>query len=139
MPRTHIPSALRRLVIERSHECCEYCLLPRNDAAYSHEIDHIRAVKHKGETVADNLVLACFECNRYKGSDLSAIDPADEVLVSLFNPRTQVWAEHFRLVRALIIGQTPTGRATVDLLRLNSEPRLELRQALIVSRRFPPP
>jgi len=139
MARVHIPAPLRRLIIARARGCCEYCLLPQDEAEYPHEIDHLIALKHSGETVSDNLVLACLKCNRRKGSDLSAIDPIDKVLVPLFNPRAEVWTEHFRLVGALIIGQTPTGRATVNLLQLNSEVRLERRQAMIEAGRYPPP
>ncbi len=139
MPRVHIPAPLRRSAIARARGCCEYCLLPGDDAEYPHEIDHLIALKHGGETTSENLVLACLKCNRRKGSDLSAIDPIDQVLVPLFNPRTQVWAEHFRLVGALIIGQTPIGRATVNLLQLNSEVRLERRQAVIAAGRYPLP
>ena len=87
MPRVHIPASLRRFVIERAQGCCEYCLLPDADAEYPHEIDHVIAVKHGGKTVGDNLALACLKCNRNKGSDVSAIDPIDELLVPLFNPR----------------------------------------------------
>jgi hypothetical protein len=139
MPRIRIPASLRRLVIERARECCEYCLLHLIDAEYAHEIDHLIAIKHGGKTIIENLVFACFKCNRRKGSDLSAIDPIDKVLVPLFNPRTQVWAEHFTLVGAFIVGQTQVGRATVALLELNSDARLERRQALMDAGHYPPP
>ena len=138
MPRVHIPASLRRFVIERAQGCCEYCLLPDADAEYPHEIDHVIAVKHGGKTVGDNLALACLKCNRNKGSDVSAIDPIDEVLVPLFNPRTQIWVEHFSLVGPLLIGKSRSGRATVNFLRLNSELRVERRQALIEAGLYPP-
>ncbi|WP_408103981.1 HNH endonuclease [Tolypothrix campylonemoides] len=31
------------------------------------------AVKHGGETTAENLALSCLSCNRYKGSDFATI------------------------------------------------------------------
>ena len=138
MPRVHIPAPLRRLVSERARGCCEFCLLPEDETEYPHEIDHLLALKHGGETINDNLALACFKCNRNKGSDLAAIDPIDKLLVPLFNPRTEVWTEHFKLVGTLIVGLTPAGRATVNLLKLNSELRLERRQAMIEAGRYPP-
>lgn len=138
MPRAYIPTQLRRLVIERARECCEYCLLHQADAAYPHEIDHLIALKHGGLTILLNLVYACLKCNRKKGSDLSAIDPIDGVLVPLFNPRVQDWSEHFTLAGAFIVGQTQTGRATVNLLQLNEETRLERRRALMMAGRYPP-
>ena len=131
MSRIAIPAALRRLVTERAGGRCEYCLIHQDDTPFTHHVDHLTPLKHGGQTIESNLALACLECNRYKGSDLTAIDPADGAVVLLFNPRTQVWIEHFRLEGARIVGQTPAGRATVVLLRLNDPARLIRRQALI--------
>ena len=52
-------------------------------------------------------------------------------MVPLFNPRQHMWDEHFRLNGALITGQTPIGRATVRLLDMNEESRLDMRQELL--------
>ena len=139
MSRFHIPAQLRRLGIGRAQGCCEYCLLPQEDADFPHEVDHVVALKHGGLTVSENLALACLKCNRYKGSDLTAIDPVDGVIVPLFNPRTQVWDEHFALDGALMIGLTQTGRATVALLRMNDPVRVNQRQQLMEAGRYPPP
>lgn len=139
MPRPHIPIALRRLVTERARECCEYCLVHQDERPESHQLDHLIALKHGGQTVDDNLALACAICNHYKGSDLSSIDPMEGMVVPLFNPRTQNWDDHFQLSGARIIGLTPTGRATVELLRLNEDERSATRQALIEAGRYPPP
>jgi hypothetical protein len=44
---TSRPTAeLRRQVIERAANCCEYCLLPQDLAAFSHQVDHVIAEKH---------------------------------------------------------------------------------------------
>ncbi|HQE92523.1 MAG TPA: hypothetical protein PLH19_09455 [Anaerolineae bacterium] len=42
----------------------------------------------------------------------------------LFNPREQVWTEHFHWIDngLRIEGLTPTGRATVQLLHLDDDP-----------------
>jgi len=138
MSRIYIPAALRRLVFERAEGKCEYCLLHQDDGPFSHQIDHLISLKHGGQTTSDNLALACFECNRYKGSDLTAIDPATREIMSLFNPRSEAWMDHFVLKEAQIIGQTPTGRATVVLLRLNDRRRVIQRQVLIDVGRYPP-
>lgn len=138
MARTPIPSALRRLVIERAQGRCEYCLLHQDDAEAPHQIDHLIALKHEGQTVSENLALACQLCNRHKGSDLAAIDPSDGQVVQLFNPRMQSWGEHFQLSGASIAGLTPSGRATVKRLRLNDESRLIDRQTLMETGRYPP-
>lgn len=136
MPRIHITLPLRRLVIERAQERCEYCLLHKDDAEYPHEIDHLIAVKHGVLTAQENLVLACLKCNRHKGSDLSAIDPIDLVTVPLFNPRKQVWSEHFAFAGVYLVGQTQIGRATAALLRLNDPARIRRRLALLEAGRF---
>ena len=138
MSRVHIPAPLRKLVIERANGRCEYCLVHQDDSPFTHHLDHLIALKHGGQTIESNLALACLDCNRYKGSDLTTIDPADGSVVSIFNPRTQAWREHFALEGARIAGQTPTGRATANLLRLNDPARLIQRQALLEAKRYPP-
>jgi len=135
--RKRVPAALRRLVRERARERCEYCLLAETHAFFSHEPDHIIAEKHRGKTTADNLALACFDCNRFKGSDIASIDPATGSLVALFNPRTQVWSEHFRIKSGKIIPLTAIGRATATLLKFNLAERLEVREILCKSGRYP--
>lgn len=130
MSITHIPTALRRLVVKRAGNRCEYCLLPADIAFFPHEVDHVIAEKHGGQTAADNLAFACWRCNRHKGSDLGSFDPQTQTFSLLFNPRRQFWAEHFALQGEQIIGLTPEGRATVSLLRLNSAERLAERRSL---------
>lgn len=130
MSLSYIPIELRRLVVERAGEHCEYCLLPVSVAFFPHEIDHVIAEKHGGVTAAENLAFTCWRCNRHKGSDLGSFDPHTHVFVFLFNPRTQLWSTHFAFHGEHMVGLTPEGRATVYLLRLNSEERLAERQRL---------
>ena len=125
-----ISAALRRQVRERARERCEYCLLAEVQAFFPHEPDHIIALKHGGETVPENLALACFDCNRFKGSDIAGIDPISGTVTALFNPRTERWADHFRLRNGRIDPLTPVGRATERLLRFNLPPRVLARQAI---------
>lgn len=121
---TYVPAALRREVVERAENRCEYCLLPAEVAFYPHEVDHVIAEKHGGATDISNLAFACWRCNRHKGTDLTSFDPQTQRLNPLFNPRAQVWSENFAYEGERIIGLTPEGRTTVTLLRLNSEARL---------------
>jgi hypothetical protein len=137
MPTTYIPAELRRLVIERANNCCEYCLIHQDDCSATLQVDHILALKHGGQTISENLALACQLCNRYKGSDFATIDRATGEVVFLFNPRTQIWSEHFQLSGAGIVGLTQIGRATVILLQMNDEARIEDRQDLIDAGRYP--
>jgi len=62
-----------------------------------HEPDHIIAKKHGGETALGNLANACFDCNRFKGSDIASLDPLTQDLVPLYNPRVALWRDHFVL------------------------------------------
>ena len=76
------------------------------------------------------LALACPDCNAHKGPNLTSIDLETGRLVALFNPRQDMWSEHFSLEGPIIIGRTPVGRATVRLLYMNEEVRLEMRWRL---------
>jgi hypothetical protein len=128
---SYISSALKKLVVDRANGRCEYCLLPNLVTYYPHEVDHIQAEKHEGETVAENLCLSCSQCNRHKGSDLASIDKVTGDIVLLFNPRKDQWNEHFQLRDAYIEGTTPKGRATARLLHFNDDEQMNLREELI--------
>ena len=133
MTRARISAALRREVRERAKERCEYCLLAESQVFDPHEPDHLIALQHGGETSSANLALACFDCNRFKGTNIASLDPLTGELVALFNPRTHSWSEHFQLKSFRIIPLTATGRATERLLRLNLPRRLEHREKWIES------
>ncbi len=92
-------------------------------------VEHIRPKKHRGDDHPDNLGLACIDCNLHKGSDVAGYDPATGALTELFHPRRHVWTEHFEWDGVFIVGKTAVGRTTVEVLRLNSEERLQLRSA----------
>ena len=131
------PSAeLRRLVIDRAGDRCEYCLIPQLLVASSHQVDHIIAEKHGGQTSSNNLALSCSLCNLRKGSDIATLAPETGTLTRLFNPRDQSWREHFRCEDGEIQGLTETGRTTAHFLKLNSiervAERIELAKAGIV-------
>jgi HNH endonuclease len=134
---TYLSTSLRQLVSQRASGACEYCRIHQAFSIYSHEIDHVIALKHGGESTDDNLVLACLPCNRHKGSDLTSIDPLRGVITPLFNPRTQIWLEHFQLEGGLIVGITAIGQTTIFLLQINETSRLQLRQALVTQRLYP--
>jgi hypothetical protein len=132
-----ITASLRRLVVQRASEMCEYCRIHQTFSIYSHEIDHVIALKHGGQTVPENLVLACLPCNRHKGSDLTSLDPITGKITPLFNPRIQVWSEQFELEAGFIKGLNATGRTTLFLLKINEAKRLRLRQALASQGLYP--
>jgi hypothetical protein len=127
----YVPAAIRRQVYARAQGKCEYCLLPQATVAHPHESDHIVPVQHGGETTAENLALACMRCNRHKGPNVGSYDPAGGQLVAFFNPRTQMWREHFGLDGGQIVPLTAAGRVTVKILQLNDPRRVAEREALI--------
>jgi HNH endonuclease len=133
----YITVALRKLVIDRAQGKCEYCRIHQDFSIYTHEVDHVVAIKHGGETIAENLVLSCLPCNRHKGSDLTSIDPITGEITPLFNPRIHDWLKHFKLERGYILGQTSLGRTSIFLLRLNDPTRVQIRQALIQQKIYP--
>ena len=132
-----VPEALRLAVRQCAQGRCEYCLIHESDFFFTHEPDHIIAAQHGGLPVAENLALACVRCNRRKGTNLSSVDPDSGAVVPLFHPRRNVWSEHFVPEGPRIVGLTPTGRATVFLLQLNSEERLRRRRRLQREGRYP--
>ena len=77
-----------------------------------------------------NLAEACPDCNAKKGTNLTTISPDSNKIVPLFNPRMHVWADHFAMVGAEIVGLTEIGRATVRLLDMNEDERVVMRAEL---------
>lgn len=135
---TYVSAELRRFVIERAGNCCEYCRLSQEDHLFAFHIEHIIAEKHRGSSTEDNLCLSCPACNGFKGSDVGSMDwEGSGKFVMLYNPRQQVWDDHFRLNKAHIESLTPEGRVTAFLLRLNSPRRLKERSLLISLNRYP--
>ncbi len=130
MSVTYIPTALRNSVYKRADGRCEYCRISEAVSFAKHQIDHIIAEKHGGQTVEENMALSCALCNKYKGSDLTSIDGKTGAIVPLFNPRKDVWSEHFKIENETFIGLTLNARATIQLLQINNSVRIEERRIL---------
>jgi hypothetical protein len=81
-------------------------------------------------TEPDNLALACNYCNFHKGPNIAGLDPDSGQLVPLSHPRQDHWSEHFAWEGTVIVGRTPIGRATVQLLAMNAWERVEVRNNL---------
>ncbi len=126
---------LRALVRSRARETCEYCRLRQRDLPFPpFHAEHIVPRQHGGTDEEANLALACHHCNLHKGPNLTGIDTATDQITPLFNPRTQVWNEHFAWSGVNIIGRTPVGRATVAVLAMNAARQLQLRSELAARR-----
>ena len=137
MSVTYIAADLRRLVVARAEEICEYCLIAEDDTFFGCEADHIISEKHGGSTDVDNLAYACVFCNQAKGSDIGSIHWETNAFVRFFNSRVDRWAEHFQLVGNEIRGLTPIGMVTARILAFNAGDRLLERKTLQSMGRFP--
>jgi hypothetical protein len=137
MPR--ISKILREQITRRANGLCEYCQTSQ-DIVIEMEIDHIVPVSAGGTDTAENLCLTCVSCNHFKRDFLAGNDPLTEEEARLFNPRTQSWHEHFEWQQGgiSIAGLTPTGRATVERLRMNREVIIKARRRWIKARWHPP-
>ena len=128
MPREYIPAALRRLVMDRARGYCEYCRSSGRFALESMEIEHIMPVSRGGETVADNLALACHGCNNHKQSRTEGIDSVSQASISLYHPREMEWNEHFAWSedKTTAIGLTAIGKVTIEACETESIPSVRL-------------
>lgn len=140
MPKQYITAKMKRSVITRAQDHCEYCRSQVRFAMQSFNIEHIKPLYEGGKTTLNNLALACEGCNSHKHTKTKALDPISEELVPLFHPRRQQWSEHFawNADSTLIIGLTPTGRATVEALKMNRKGVVNLRRMLYIMGEHPP-
>lgn len=63
---TYVPAPLRRQVVERAGDRCEYCRFPQSFTLLAFEMEHIISEKHGGTTSLENLALACPYCTAPK-------------------------------------------------------------------------
>ena len=71
----YVPADLRRRVREHFSSCCAYCHTAERLTVATFEVEHILPRSSGGETVFENLCLACPTCNRFKATRTKAIDP----------------------------------------------------------------
>lgn len=128
---SRISEEIRQLVRERAGDRCEYCLRPNLVTIYGYHVDHVIPIRHGGSSRPENLAWACFECNVTKGRDIASYDPVTGALTPLFNPRTQVWSEHFAYRGPVLVGKTAVGRVTIQVLDLNQIDTLDTRAMLM--------
>lgn len=126
-----ISDSIRDNVRKRANERCEYCLRPDFVDTYTPQVDHIRPRKHDGADTLNNLAWACFHCNNAKGSDMGSYDEITDELTPFFNPRTQMWDDHFEIIEGVIAGTTAVGRVTVRLFQMNHPKMIDIRRDLI--------
>lgn len=140
MSRVYISEYLRDRVREQAGNRCGYCLSRQKYVWGVLEVEHIIPLKAGGANTEENLWLACRPCNSSKSNRITAEDPVTNQNTTLFNPRTQLWWDHFSWNEngTRIIGLTSTGRATVIALRLNDSRRVAMRKLWVEVGWHPP-
>jgi hypothetical protein len=141
MARFYIPVEIERRVRKDAQNRCGYCLSPQRLVMARLEIEHIIPIAKGGSNDESNLWLACPICNRYKSDKTTGTDAETGEIIKLFNPRIQVWFEHFFWTEdgLQIVGKTPTGRATVKALHLSDDAdALEVRSYWVLAGWHPP-
>lgn len=137
---SYIADKIKQQVRKRSNGYCEYCYASMSFSPTQFDIDHILPVSLGGKSELSNLAIACGECNGHKHSKTHFIDPITLSKTRLFHPRQDYWPKHFQWNEdySLIVGITPTGRATTDLLEMNREGNVNLRFLLQLVGLHPP-
>ena len=140
MSKIPVPSELRQKISHLFRYRCSYCQTQQELTGAMLTIDHIIPESLGGKTMAENLCLACWDCNRIKHNRVAAVDPLTSRTIPLFHPQRQHWSEHFSWDNQgiRIVGQTPTGRATVLALRLNRRSLVQARRKWVQAGWHPP-
>lgn len=126
------------IVVSRAGHICEYCHAPDSAFNFPFEVDHFIPLSRGGTKDLENLVLACRACNAYKAFHQSGLVEREET-ERLFNPRRDIWEEHFQFnpVTFAIEGLTEIGRGTINRLQMNNLPQLKARLLWIQFGIFP--
>ncbi|TAG92830.1 MAG: HNH endonuclease [Oscillatoriales cyanobacterium] len=135
-----ISEQVKAIIRAQSQNRCGYCRSLQMYVLGILEIDHIIPKAVGGTDNEENLWLACSLCNNYKGIQTDALDVVTQTRVTLFNPRTQQWSEHFVWSEegTEIRGVTDCGRATVTALQLNNNIAVTVRRQWVSAGWHPP-
>ncbi|MCE9547901.1 MAG: HNH endonuclease [Planctomycetia bacterium] len=127
-----------RLVRQRAADRCEYCLMHQSLQGATFHVEHVVPRAKDGPSTAENLAWSCPGCNLHKSDRTMVVDPQTGSGVPLFNPRNDIWQEHFSIRDFEIVGLTEIGRAAVVSLDFNHARRIQIRKAETLFGLFPP-
>ncbi len=132
-------SLRQRLRITANYRC-GYCQTQERVSGVPLTIEHLFPVALGGTDDELNLWLSCRLCNEAKSMLIEAIDTITGGVAPLFNPRLQLWSQHFvwDSFNTQMLGLTPTGRATILTLDLNSTFRISSRILWVEAGLHPP-
>jgi hypothetical protein len=136
----YISVELKRRIRNHFTDFCGYCRTAEALTVSTFEFEHIIPLSVGGETVFENLCLACPSCNRYKATRQTVIDPNTQQEVELFHPQQELWKEHFAWSDdgTEIVGITPVGRATISALKMNRPQLTRVRKMWVKMGEHPP-
>jgi len=118
-----IDDTTKEFIRRRANYLCEYCHSPERICTTRFTVDHVIPKSVGGQDKVENLALACRRCNERRYNFVAGFDQETQAVVALFNPRQQLWSEHFiwSANGKIINGITATGRSTCKRLDLNDE------------------
>jgi HNH endonuclease len=131
--RRKFSAADKESVSRRAAGICEYCQMPENFNTDTFEMEHITALANNGTNDLGNIAFSCSGCNGRKATQSTAVDPITLAEVALYHPRNDNWEDHFQWndTFLMLVGISPTGRATIEALELNRVGCVNLRMALV--------
>mgnify|MGYP002078258898 CR=1 FL=1 len=132
MAKNRLSEIEKEFVRKRANGCCEYCKFPFDYSHGAFHLDHVIPPAKGGSEDLDNFAFACDRCNAKKWTRTEWMDPETGNSIPLFHPRKDEWSAHFSWSDDFseVLGQTPSGRATIALLELNREGLVNVRKAL---------
>lgn len=120
-------------VAARAKHICEYCQAFEAVFNLPFEVEHITPLSRGGNDDENNLALSFRSCNLYKSNSVSAFADETEIEVRLFNPREDIWVEHF--IREATTGEikdlTSIGKVTISRLRMNNKRQIAARASWV--------
>lgn len=133
-----IPFRLIRQVRRRAGDVCEYCRLPQASQEARFTLTMCCHGRSTGQRNWKTSLWRVFTCSLRKSARTSAVDLKTGSIAALFNPRTEVWSDHFAFTSTWRIrGRKPTGRATIEALGMNRTAIVLIRRELVLLNRFP--
>lgn len=123
---------LVRKVCQRAGNRCEYCLIPPVCVSVAVSNRSHPGRKARWQVRREQSRLGLSSLQSVKGPNIAGCDPdSSQPGIRLFHPRSDIWGDHFRFDGARIVGQTPTGRATVHVLAMNAGDSLLIRPSSV--------
>lgn len=136
----YVSAELRRRIRAKFRDHCAYCRTPEALTVVIFEFEHILPRSLGGDTSVENLCLSCPTCNRYKSDRTFGVGDKQTRMTALFHPHRDAWNDHFSWSEDAteLIGLTPSGKATIDTLRMNRPQLIRVRRLWVAMGEHPP-